>query len=93
MSIENNLTPVSADSFSFDESKFKIRSRAILGAPEIPTMIRVLVKGGLAKTENQAVAILLGITIAMVGVSVFFISRSMSVPPATINPALISSSQ
>lgn len=93
MSIENNTTTIKSDNFSFDESKFKIRSRAILGAPEVPTMIRVLVKNKIVKTENQAVAVLLSVVAVFIGVSVFLIHRSVVVPPAVISPALVSNNQ
>ncbi|MBC7981980.1 hypothetical protein H7X65_02800 [Candidatus Parcubacteria bacterium] len=93
MSIENNPTTINAETFSFDESKFKIRSRALLGAPEIPTMIRVLVKNGIVKTENQAVAILLSVVAVFIGVSVFLVHRSVVVPPAVISPELVSNNQ
>lgn len=90
MLTENNTTNINSNNFSFDESKFRIKSRAILGAPEVPKMIRILVKKGFVKNEVQAITLLLVSVVVLVGVSVFLINRSVSVPPAVISPELLS---
>ncbi len=82
------MTPENKN-ITFDESKFKIRSRAILGEPEVPTMIRVLVRNKIVKNENQAVTILLSGVVLLIGASVFLINKSVSVPTATISPTLM----
>lgn len=73
---------------TFDESKFKLRSRRILGQPEVPTMIRFLVTKGLVKTEGQAVGILLGICVLLV-VATIFVFKSTGTEPATLDPAIM----
>lgn len=79
MSTENINT---SSDFQFDESQFKIRSRRIIGEPEIPTMIRVLVKNKFVKTENQAVAVLLTVVALFIIATVFIINSSVAVAPA-----------
>ncbi len=44
-----------------EKNEFHIKSRRILGDPTTPTMISILLKSGLAKTEKQALIILLSI--------------------------------
>ncbi len=85
MTTENN--------FSIDESRFKIRSRRIIGDPEIPTMIRVLVKNNFVKTEKQAVAVILSIVLIFLIISGVLIKKSVSVPEATISPALLNNNK
>jgi hypothetical protein len=82
MSTENNI------SFN-NEVKFKIRSRSILGAPEIPTMIRVLVKKGLVKNEKQAIAVLMTAVVLFISFTVFLIGTSVSVPTAVVGSELL----
>lgn len=76
-----------APGMQFDESKFKLRSRAILGAPEIPTMIRFLVSKNIVKTENQAVMVMLSLCAVIIGVTVFVFVFS-GVPLAAVDPNL-----
>lgn len=75
---------------TFDDTKYKIRSRAItiLGAPEVPTMIKFLVKKGIAKNEKQAVIIISIMIVLFIGVSIYLINKSVAVQPATIDPVL-----
>jgi hypothetical protein len=47
---------------SFDENKYKIKSRVIFGQAEVPKMILFLTNKGLVKNENQAKMVLLGLT-------------------------------
>ncbi len=68
----------------FDESQFKLRSRRILGEPEVPGMIKVLVTKGVVKTEKQAVSVLLGIVLVFIAVSVLIV-RSNGVQPASVD--------
>lgn len=71
----------------FDESKFKLRSRAILGAPEIPTMIRFLVSKNIVKTENQAVAVMLTLCLLIIAATVI-IFQLAGVQVATMDPTI-----
>jgi hypothetical protein len=73
----------------FDETKFKIRSHRILGNPEVPGMIKVLVTRGIVKTEKQAIAVLLSF-IVVLSVITFFVFNTGSVKPATIDKEYIS---
>jgi hypothetical protein len=77
----------STGQLTFDESKFKLRSRKILGQPEVPTMIRFLVTKGFVKTENQAVAVTIGICILLI-IATVVIFKSSGVNPAIISPTL-----
>ncbi len=86
MSTENNLN---TRGLTFDESKFKIRSRAIIGKPQIPSVIRIMVSGKIVKTEKQAIGIVLVIVAALIGLSIFMYKKYASIPPATVNPALV----
>ena len=90
MSTENNQTLNNDKTFSLDESRFKIKSRTILGAPEVPNMIRVMVKKGFVKNENQAAFLILTMIILLFGVSVFLVYRSAKVPRANLSPDLMS---
>lgn len=46
-----------------EQNEFHIKSRKLFGAPTTPTMIRVLLRTGIAKNEKQAVIILLSIIV------------------------------
>jgi hypothetical protein len=51
-----------------EQNEFHIKSRKLLGDPTTPTMIRVLLRTGLAKNEKQALIILLsliGVTLTL----------------------------
>lgn len=80
MSTETNIT--------FDESKYKIKSRALLGVPEVPTAIRVLVSKGIVKNENQALVFILSFVVVLIVLSVVFVSKSITVPMAIPSPTL-----
>lgn len=82
----NSDSPKSV-TMEFDESKFKLRSRAVLGEPQVPGMIRFLVQKNLVKTETQAITILLIIAALIVGVTVF-IFKKQSVRPTQLDPKL-----
>lgn len=47
---------------SFEENKYKIKSRSIFGQAEVPKMITFLTNKGIVKNERQAKAVLLGLT-------------------------------
>ncbi|MFA7422013.1 MAG: hypothetical protein WCZ90_20180 [Melioribacteraceae bacterium] len=59
--------------FNEDEQEFHIKSRKILGEPETPTMIRLLLKSGAAKNEKQALIILLVAVLFMVVATILII--------------------
>ena len=47
---------------SFEENKYKVKSRSIFGQAEVPKMITFLTNKGIVKNERQAKAVLLGLT-------------------------------
>lgn len=71
----------------FDESKFKLRSRRILGAPEVPTMVKFLVNNKFVKNENQAVAVLLGLCLLIIAATIVIFNNT-DVPTAIMDPNL-----
>lgn len=73
------------ETLQFDESQFKLRSRRILGEPEVPGMIKVLVTKGVVKTERQAIMFLLGIVVIFIAISIYIV-KSNGVQPATLDP-------
>ena len=84
-------TGAGSSGMSFDESKFKLRSRAVLGDPEVPTVIRFLVTKNIVKTENQAVVVMLAACVLIIATTVF-VFRSSGVDTAVIDPTLIEES-
>ncbi|MBC7766572.1 hypothetical protein H7Y21_01075 [Arenimonas sp.] len=86
---ENNSNSINPDQFSFDESRFKIRSRTVLNIVKVPAMIGFLIRIKIVKTENQAVGLLISMAAVFLGISVFIIIRSVAVPTAQINPNFI----
>lgn len=78
---------VKSTSLQFDESKFKLRSRAILGEPQIPGMIRFLVGRRIVKTETQAITVLLIVAVLIIVASVF-IFKGQGVQPTRLDPTL-----
>lgn len=77
------------ETLQFDESQFKLRSRRILGEPEVPGMIKILVTKGVVKTEKQAILFLLA-TVAIFIVLSVFIVKSNSVQPASLDAEYLS---
>lgn len=73
---------------TFDDSKYKIRSRSLLGTSEVPTIIKFLVNKKIVKNENQAVATILCIVVLLIGVSAFLINNSVKIQPAIPSPTL-----
>lgn len=55
-----------------ENNEFHIKSRKLLGEPQTPTMIRLLLKSGLVKTEKQAL-IVVSIFICVMFVATWFI--------------------
>ena len=76
-------------SIEFDESKFKLKSRRILGEPEVPGMIKFLVVRGIVKSERQAIGALLTCVVTLILLSIF-IGTSNTSRPATIDAQYIS---
>jgi len=54
-----------------EENEFHIKSRRLLGAPETPTMVRFLLRIGVAKNEKQALYILLGVIVVALSATIF----------------------
>lgn len=88
MSIENNTIDIPSSSITFDESKFNIKSRRILGELEVPTMIKVLVNRHFVKNEKQAISLMLALVIMLIIASVFLFTRSANVDSAIPSPEL-----
>ncbi len=61
--------------------EFHIRSPRIniFGSPETPTMIKLLLKSGLAKNEKQALFILIGVVVAII-LGCFILLRTSPAP-------------
>jgi len=57
-----------------EDNEFHIKSRALFGDPQTPTMIRFLMKTGLAKTEKNAVVILLILVVILGGITWWVLS-------------------
>ncbi len=57
-----NTNMITENNITFDEDKYKIKSRSIFGQAEVPKMILFLTNKGIVKTESQAKAVLLGLT-------------------------------
>lgn len=85
MSTENNVT--------FEDSKFKIKSRTILGKPEVPGLIKFLVNKKIVKNEKQAMLVMLISFILIIIISVILITQKTITPPAKIDPSLISNAK
>jgi hypothetical protein len=69
------------NNISFDEDKYKIRSRSILGMPQTPKMISFLVGKKIVKSERHAMTLLLIITGLSV-VATMYIVKSNFFPSA-----------
>ncbi len=74
---------------SFDEDKYKIKSRVVLGKPQVPFMIRFLVNKKIVKNEKTAVILMIVLFLISIVGSFLFLSKSFSVPPAIIDPIII----
>lgn len=73
-------------SVQFDEDRSQFTSRRIIGAPERPAFVQLLIKAGIVKTESQSyytliwiTAVSLAITIILVGHYVFGIGNPTKV--------------
>jgi hypothetical protein len=89
MSLENNTIDISSpSSITFDESKFTIKSRRILGELEVPTMIKVLVNRHIVKNEKQAVTLMLALVVILIIISIFLFTKFTAVKPAIPSPEL-----
>ncbi len=85
MSTENNVT--------FDDSKFKIKSRAIFGRPEVPNIIKFLVNKKIVKNEKQAVILVFILFIIFIALTVYLFRTSIISEPAQIDPQFITNSK
>lgn len=56
-----------------EDNEFHIKSRALFGEKQTPTMIRMLLKSGIVKNEKQAVVVLLTIAILAIGATWFIL--------------------
>ena len=56
-----------------EDNDFHIRSRRLLGEPETPSMIRFLLRSGVAKTEKQALYILISVILVALSATIFII--------------------
>lgn len=82
--LTNTDTIKSMDRVDFiEQNEFHIKSRRILGDLETPTMIRILLKVGIVKTEKQALFVLLGVSALVLFFTIFLINARIN--PATSN--------
>jgi hypothetical protein len=89
MSIENNTIDISTESsITFDESKFNIKSRKVLGELEVPTMVKILVNKHIVKNEKQALGLMLTAVVILIIVSIFLFTNFTSVKTAIPSPEL-----
>jgi hypothetical protein len=56
-----------------EDNELHIKSRKLFGEPETPTMIRFLLRTGLAKNEKQALYILIGVIVVALSSTIFLI--------------------
>lgn len=59
------------NNISFDENKYQIKSRAILGQYEVPGMTKFLLKKGIIKTKKTAHTFLITFTILFLITSIY----------------------
>jgi hypothetical protein len=60
-------------SVEFEEDNFHIKSRRLLGEPDTPSMVKFLLKTGLAKTEKQALIILVVVIVVALSAAIFIL--------------------
>ena len=65
MSTENDLT--------FDESKYKIKSKVILGQAEVPGITKFLLRKGIVKSERQALLLTIILILTMLSATVYIV--------------------
>jgi len=63
-----------------EDNEFHIKSRRLLGEPTTPSMIRFLLRTGIAKNEKQALFVLIGIVVAVLGLT-FYLANVMLIGP------------
>ena len=68
------------------ERKGKDNSGILFGEPETPSMIRLLLKTGVVKTELQAVVVLLVIVVLFLGIAIWLIAGRNAGNDVVITP-------
>lgn len=69
----------------FDENnELHIKSRRLFGEPETPSMIRFLLRIGIAKNEKQALYILIGVMVVALSSAIFLSRGGIGEPAAYI---------
>lgn len=84
---------MSKNQYVFDESKFKIRSRSILGKPEVPSIIKFLIIKKIIKKEKYALMLIFSFIVLSISLSALLINKSITVYPAIIDPRLMTSNK
>ena len=69
-----------------EENEFHIKSRALFGDPQTPTMIRLLLKTGIIKSERHAVFALLIIVVLMISATWWILNDRNSASDLFIGP-------
>ena len=69
-----------------EENELHIKSRALFGDPQTPTMIRLLLKTGIIKKEKHAVAALLVMVVIMVGATLWILNGRDSASNRFVTP-------
>ena len=70
--------------FEENNNEFHIKSRRLLGEPDTPGMIKVLLKSGIVKTEKQALVILVALMLVAFSATFFLLSDRNSAQDASI---------
>ncbi len=74
---------------TFNDSKYKVRPRTLVGTSEVPGMIKFLVINRIVKNESQAKAVILGVVVLLISISAYLINTSVAVQPAIPSPSII----
>lgn len=67
-----------------EQNEFHIKSRRLFGEPTTPTMIRILLRTGIAQNEKQALFILIAFTIIILTTTFMLINARLNPPSSNI---------
>jgi hypothetical protein len=82
-----------ASSIDFDQTGYKPRSRPAEEVAHAPSIVRLLLKTKIIRSEKQAVILILVLSLLILGASAFYTSKSFKVSPAVVNPKLMSNTK
>lgn len=81
MSTKNDIT--------FEDSRFSIKSRTILGEPKVPNIIKFLVNKKIVKNEKQATYLILFLFVVLISLTIYLFRTSVVSEPAILDPQFI----